>query len=434
MDSESSHQSRRRRSRSLIWDLVRCDRLDNLCESLLIDILSRLPCRAAAQFKSVCKRWNSLISSDYFVRLFNHRRHDPESSAYTLVFVFHRPIPYYRFEDDCGPVARCSSGGAVLRVDKLDLSFLPPRPPSKIAVNASCDDLILCSSDEEPKPFYVCNLRTRQWVDLPPVDIPYPFANDYLVGFLCNPPPCSLCLGVKGGVDINKLEFMVVLIRHQIYRRRRSLINSGNGVSHIQVLLFSSEEGQWKSLTVSSPSRNLYGLEAVEGNVVPYKGKLHWLNYNDILVYDPYNDPTKLSRVIEMDFDHFDRVSLGVFQNRLRVASTTVNENPICHCVWELEDYEMEKWRLVHELENTSRNSPIIFMFHDGNALCWENEGSRVWLFNFQSVGVGQDHKYELVPPGLDHLLCEVYVHQIADHWWPTPLSSLSCHQGVVHS
>ncbi|RAL51120.1 hypothetical protein DM860_005476 [Cuscuta australis] len=289
MDSESSHQSRR----SLTWDLVRCDHLDNLCESLLIDILSWLPCRAAARFKSVCKRWNSLISSDHFVRLFNHRRHDPsfpatrdpESSPYTLVFVFHRRM-YYRFEDDCGPVARCSSNGAVLRVDKLDLSFLPPRPPSKIAVNASCDDLILCSSDEEPKPFYVCNLRTRQWVDLPPVNIPGTFARYYLVGFLRNRPPCSLCLGINGGVDVNKLEFMVVLIRHQIYRRR--IINSGNEVNHIQVLLFSSEEGQWKSLRVSSPSISLCTLE---GNVVPYKGKLHWLNRDHILVYDPFNDP-----------------------------------------------------------------------------------------------------------------------------------------------
>ncbi|VFQ87791.1 unnamed protein product [Cuscuta campestris] len=415
---------------------------DNLCESLLIDIFSRLPCRTAAQLKLVCKFWNSLISSAYFVRVFNHRRHDPfspatqdpESPPYRLLFVFHRHRRFRSMAHDYLSVAHCSSSGAVRRVDRVDLSFLPHR---RIGVNASCDDLILCSFSEPPGSdwttvFYVCNLRTRQWVHLPPALHPGHLSKDYIIGLLCDPAPCSLCLHKHGGcVDNNHdFKFMVVLIRKVKFHEGETI--QGEPVPLMEMVLFSSEDGQWRSLMVPSPV-DLADMD--KGNVVPYKGKLHWLNEDHVLVYDPYNDPNKLSHVIKLQlagYPYINGQSIGVFQGRLRVAYTTFLEAPIFHYVWELEDYDTGKWRLVHKLQGTDLNSTEEFILHDGNAFCMGENRSRVWLLNLQRRMEGGDHEFELVDRDHKFYSRNVDVYQIADLWWPTPVPPLTCYQGLI--
>ncbi|XP_017226756.2 putative F-box protein At3g16210 isoform X1 [Daucus carota subsp. sativus] len=47
--------------------LIAMDKIDNLPESLIIEILSRLPVKDLLQFKSVCKSWYAMISSPNFV-------------------------------------------------------------------------------------------------------------------------------------------------------------------------------------------------------------------------------------------------------------------------------------------------------------------------------------------------------------------------------
>nr|GMD86696.1 F-box protein At5g49610-like [Ipomoea batatas] len=117
------------------------DFFSNLGENLLFEILSRLPSRAAIRLKLVCKSWCSLISSHYFITLFNHRRH------YTSLPPIHHPysplsgfIFQSQFGISCGYTFTHHHDGDFRR---LDLSFLPCPQGATIELKASCADLIL---------------------------------------------------------------------------------------------------------------------------------------------------------------------------------------------------------------------------------------------------------------------------------------------------
>ena len=83
--------------------------IEKLPGSLLFEVLYRLPCRSALQFKSVSKCWYSLISNSEFVRCSIHHRHqfsksDSYSGLFTLALYYDRNIlalPFHNSED-CG--------------------------------------------------------------------------------------------------------------------------------------------------------------------------------------------------------------------------------------------------------------------------------------------------------------------------------------------
>ncbi|KAF5814518.1 putative F-box domain, kelch-type beta propeller, F-box associated interaction [Helianthus annuus] len=49
---------------------------DVLPESVMLDVLSRLPVKAIVRFKCVCRKWRDLVSDPYFVRLHLSRSHE----------------------------------------------------------------------------------------------------------------------------------------------------------------------------------------------------------------------------------------------------------------------------------------------------------------------------------------------------------------------
>ncbi|CAI0412342.1 unnamed protein product [Linum tenue] len=130
--------------------------ISDLGDDLLVGILSRLPnARSVFRCKSVCKRWDSLISDPNFrLHFVSHHRNEGD-------------------DDDREP--------ALLPTDKPEaiLSFLPV--PDEIRkhfiVVDSFNDMVLCGfrwakEDESSYPelgrlFFVCNPFTRQWVALP---------------------------------------------------------------------------------------------------------------------------------------------------------------------------------------------------------------------------------------------------------------------------
>ncbi|KAF3525979.1 hypothetical protein F2Q69_00046630 [Brassica cretica] len=65
-------------------------------ESVVVEIIARLPLRSIARFKSVCKQWRSLIEPSYFRSLFVslHRNSSSFSSLWSLMFPikFQSPI------------------------------------------------------------------------------------------------------------------------------------------------------------------------------------------------------------------------------------------------------------------------------------------------------------------------------------------------------
>nr|GLL38933.1 F-box protein At5g49610-like [Ipomoea trifida] len=382
---------------------------------LLVEILARLPSsRAVIQLKLVCKSWCSLISSHYFITVFNHRRHDPihPSSSGCFIFQsgFERRLLMVRwgYHDLPGDFHR------------PDFSFLPC-PQSSIRLMGSCADLILCSTRTSPsclfQPifYYVCNLLTKQWVALPPSPQFQLQSVSFSVGFLCVPAPCSLCSSSSQCVlgHNNNNNFMVVRICVALP------VTSIQPQSDFIVQLFSSEEGEWKSVVVSSPRAVSFTVRS-SATLVSYKGMLHWLISGFILVYDPYNCPRRFCRVIDTPIGIEDRFqTIGLFQDRLRLTHVW---SFLLH-IWELEDYNMGEWSLVHKINCTAiprlpvlpvrdkpdHLDPIVnldpeiretgFCYPDRIVFYWTNSG---W-----SVANG-------------------IVHWISDQGWPTPVPPLT--------
>nr|GLL38945.1 F-box protein At5g49610-like [Ipomoea trifida] len=402
---------------------------NNVGEGLLVEILARLPSsRAAIQLKLVCKSWCSLISSHYFITVFNHRRHDPSlppihpSSSSSACFI------YQSVSDRCLWMVR---RGYTQHHDAIrsgfhrpDLGFLPC-PKSSIRLNASCADLILCSTYSltftrfQPLFYYVCNPLTKQWAALPPApQFQVNFRSDLGIstGFLCVPAPCSLC-STQCIVGDNNNNFMVVRICF--------VPSSIHSHFNFKAQLFLSEEGEWKSVVVSSPRAVRFRL-CSSPTLVPYKGMLHWLISGFVLVYDPYNCPERFCRVIDTPPDIHMPVGeekrrsqiLGLFQNCLRVTDLwgIGLQDPVYY-IWELEDYNMGKWSLVHKIR--LRTNPRVlrdllphldpkirdteFSYIDGSAFYWTHSSSSSgwWVAN----GI---------------------VHWITDQWWPTAVPSLT--------
>ncbi|CAH9142785.1 unnamed protein product [Cuscuta epithymum] len=413
----------------------------SLDESLLYEILARLPSRNAIQLKLVCRRWHSLISSDYFITVYNHRRHDTslplirdrDSPSYSLVLQLAHHTSLIR----CGYTYSCAR---LYNHRMIDLSFLPCSQSSGniMELNASCADLILCSYKRHPlsrtKFYYVCNILTTQWVALPPA---FHFT-DQAIGFLWVNvlAPCSLCHcnGSNQCVQNIRHKFMVV----QIIAHENDL-----PLSEFEVHLFSSEDAQWRRLTVLSPrtlnvSRpNSYSRDFLGKSydvLVPYKGMLHWLTSDCVVVYDPYDSPEGFSHLIDLPLEsdfQYTCSSIAVCQDRLRVGLFCSAQGS--YDIWELEDYEEEKWTLVHKICTRSLNlfphhlfpdKYILYIHPDGNVFYKDGKNSSIQICNFQSGTI--NHVYELIDCESKELDLEHRsVLQISDQDWPTPVPLL---------
>nr|GMD55341.1 F-box protein At5g49610-like [Ipomoea batatas] len=304
---------------------------------------------------------------------------------------------------------------------RLDLGFLPcPDPNHRIEVKGSCADLILCASipiyySPSVSAFYVCNQLTKQWIALPPPPLQFQSSERvrYVMatGFLCVPAPCSLCTTNQQSQCVDHSRYDCVVVHICVYPP----------ISHCKyrLQLFSSQE--WKSLVVSSP-RPISARFLVPSTcfLVTYKGMLHMLIANYILVYDPYNCPEKFCRVIDMPTDVEDEKcftrTLGLSQNRLCVTCRKGAHPEGPYYIWELEDYDMGKWSLVHKfyirpnimiLSNLDLVHPNLdpkikdtgFAIKDGTYFYWINSSG--WSA-FRGI-----------------------VHSITQQWWATPVPPL---------
>ncbi|CAI0388697.1 unnamed protein product [Linum tenue] len=65
------------------------NRLDDLEDDVVVEILSRLPVRTLCQLKSVCSRWNAIISSPYLVSThLKNYTNGPAGDAYQTLMVY----------------------------------------------------------------------------------------------------------------------------------------------------------------------------------------------------------------------------------------------------------------------------------------------------------------------------------------------------------
>lgn len=324
--------------------------INNLSDSLLFEILYRLPWLSVLRCKSVSKRWNSLISNPYFVKSFIHHRRQQFGMHYlepsfTLLLQYtydHKNILPIPSDNSDFFISRGSNGG----IDFLN--FLPSivervKQQYSFRIEASFNDLLLVYCFPN---YYICNPLTKTWFTLPL--LPYPMGRETIVmiGFICEPYSCE----DKDDRD------PCVTTRYKVVR-----ICSPIQRNQIEMEIFSSETGEWCSSVVSSPRRlNYSNYKTIDVGVVACNTMLHWVDVDEkdnmikgFVGFDPFNDaqqccyidpPTDLLR------DEF--ISLGVFQGRLRIYQRPWLPMKACNFyVWELEDYiNAGTWCLKHKV------------------------------------------------------------------------------------
>lgn len=93
-----------------------------LSDSLLVEILQRLPFISVLRAKSVCKHWLTLLSDPLFLQTFV-RYHGPRTLPFTLVYEFH--FWHRNLTDHLRHILHTVSENEGFQSRGLNLSFLP---------------------------------------------------------------------------------------------------------------------------------------------------------------------------------------------------------------------------------------------------------------------------------------------------------------------
>ncbi|CAI0468995.1 unnamed protein product [Linum tenue] len=234
-----------------------------LTDDLLLGVLIRLRyCRSACRCKTVCKRWNSIISHPYFSRRFvAHNKHRSAAGE--------RPPPHLLNHS----------------LERRIISFLPmPAPFQLYFLVLDCfKDLLLLGfpispSVELARTFIVCNPFTKQWVALPlaphrtvtpPHDI-FPWT----ASLVCDP-----CVSAR--LDSGDEE---AFTHHFEYRFRVVLMHKSESASS-KLDVFCSESGEWTAVNL-----DLRGRLKPDRSLVSVNGKLYWRNRaGQVIGWNPFS-------------------------------------------------------------------------------------------------------------------------------------------------
>ena len=351
---------------------------NKLPDAMLLEILYRLPCRYAVQYKSVSKHWLSLISDPYFIRGFIHHRHqlfgnDCYYSSHSQSCSFTHVLQYPTKsdnpnEDDIRVLS--SDNSSLFKSDRKGLDFLNFLPVVRLKypthIEASFDDLLLVCSQvptnrmEQKSGFYeeyyICNPLTKEWLKLPHL----PSNNNaaiVMVGFVCLPNSCD---NEQGCINNAHYRFRVVRIRclHT---------ESSTTQTRLQVQIFSSETNEWSNSVLSSPrglNLNPFLSMSCRSGVIACNGMLHWVwvegegenqTIKGFVVFDPFHSSEQCHYIdppIDLSPQHSE-ISFGSFQKRLRIfqKSRYSLDDAGSYTIWELKDYSNSgTWCMKHKL------------------------------------------------------------------------------------
>ncbi|GAB2275202.1 hypothetical protein Dimus_009964 [Dionaea muscipula] len=313
-------------------DMVSIGRIKGFCDAdlpdwFLSEILLHLPVKCLFRFKCVSKRWQQLISEPSFGCSYNRRNH--ESSTYSLPWTF---LFFCTTRSLYAAFHLCNLGHHNNLLSSV-LEFVEGkhRAPRSGRVLACNSGLLLCHAAQCGKDlYYVCNPLTRQSVSLPR----HPQLHKWVsIGFVVG--------------QEEDCRFHVVRIAE---------FSGSSNVLDLEI--FSSSVGKWverKLLCVSPVMLSIRQREAV-----PYKGILHWREYNNkIIAYDP-NKNTDQCRLLDMpkDRDRDAEGVLGVSGESLRYLEVRrrVHDRGMIS-VWMVKDYQLGEWDL--EYRTSVDYSPI---------------------------------------------------------------------------
>ncbi|KAJ9564341.1 hypothetical protein OSB04_000307 [Centaurea solstitialis] len=303
--------------------------LHNLPDSLLLEILSRLPLKSIFRFKCVCKQWRTLISQPSFCRFYFDLKSNSSSSVMPFRILY-RYVYVSKFKDVLDRFRPDSYNSSEFSVLFLS-SFEEQQQSDQFKVLAVSNGLILCCL-LGPLVYYICDPVTRQWITLPRGREMSP-----------NRHPIFFGEGMVSRVNEDRVVTSYVVVRVELLSSVSSYLN---------LEMFSSETGKWSDYRLQCPDPIV--LLKRGGGPISFGGVLHWFVYDHGMVaFDPYEDP-KRCRIIgfpaerdaESEYRH-DGLYRLCDECRGRLRFFEVAPEPVSFYVfrmWELRDYENGKW------------------------------------------------------------------------------------------
>ncbi|KAF5763845.1 putative F-box domain-containing protein [Helianthus annuus] len=289
-------------------------------DSLLYEILSRLPLKSVFQFKCVCKYWRTLIARRSFSRFYIARMLTANAALASLPFrIMYRYI-YVKKIQGVLDLFRPENYNSSLVFLSRDLELF-----ASFKVLAVSNGLILIWSFSD-KVYHVCDPVTRQRVTLRRKRDESIFNWE---GF------------------VSRVNEDNVVTSYRIVRVETYLPPS----NYLSLDMYTSETGKWVDYRLPCPNPILprYG-----AGPLSFNGILHWfVNHHGMVAFDPYKDP-KSCRLIpfpadrdvqsEVTHDGLYRLCEGC-QGKLRFFQVAPDASLFyCFSMWDMKDYEKGEW------------------------------------------------------------------------------------------
>ncbi|XP_028964200.1 uncharacterized protein [Malus domestica] len=361
--------------------ILRDNNIDHLPESLLVEILCRLPCfKSVSQCKLVSKRWCSLLSDPHFIRLFlcvqRNRKKKPTGSAISI-----------QGEEFLSRVSPSSRPLAQLFKGLVSIHGLKQEP---IVVGAYNDLVLCCASEYSQRDYYICNPHTVQWVPLPPPPQVYSYVT---VGFTCDLPFYDYKKDDQQG-DIIQLnaEYKFRVVR--LIDPRVDDDDDDDVVScEIEAQIFFSETGEWREFVLSSPSAIAVGDLCRESIGVASNKMMYWLGGGGefLIGFDPFMiDNSDNTRTHYKCFFS----ECGEWDSGLMDSLVTLDGRPRM-CVYDSPTRTLSIWEVYEAKEGDQT-----VMIHGGaGSLC---------VRRYKSVYLG-DEEMVVISPNINHIRAVVF-------------------------
>ncbi|XP_074293782.1 F-box/kelch-repeat protein At3g23880-like [Silene latifolia] len=256
-------KQRRRRYETLIESTINPP-LPYLPENIIEDILRKLPCKAMARSKSVCKTWNSIISSRQFVDYYH--KNIPQVEGNLLIFFKHKHNYITGGKTNCYTLSP-SNGNTIVDTDPLEYYTRKRRGINYLTLLGSCNGLVAILYNKKlilwnPLTKEQSFIRVRKlWVRN--------IRNESRLGLF------GLCY------DSSKDEYVMV-IRFEYYESRSYFDDEGN--RSVKFYLYNFRYGQERTDYFRTEFRLLYSNLCQGGIGKVICGLLHWvIQYYDII-------------------------------------------------------------------------------------------------------------------------------------------------------
>ncbi|CAN6699915.1 unnamed protein product [Malus baccata var. baccata] len=417
--------------------------IDDLPESLLVEILCRLPCfKSVSQCKLVSKRWCTLLSDPHFIRLFlcvqRNRKKKPTGSAISI-----------QGEEFLSRVSPSSRPLAQLFKGLVSIHGLKQEP---IVVGAYNDLVLCCASEYSQRDYYICNPHTVQWVPLPPPPQVYSYVT---VGFTCNLPFYDYKKDDQQGDTIQlNAEYKFRVVR--LIDPRVDDDDDDDVVScEIEAQIFFSETGEWREFVLSSPSAIAVGDLCRESIGVASNKMMYWLGGGGefLIGFDPFmidnSDNTRthykcfFSECGEWDSGLMD--SLVTFDGRPRMyvydsptrtlsiwevyEAKVGDQTVMIHggagslCVRRYKSVYLGDEEMVVISPNINHIRAVVFDPNNEDLVYLVIDSTRDW--NKKDVIRCNTRTREMSKVSTNQTICCLHLFPFVLPWWPTPVRQL---------